>query len=293
MFGHWSGAAQDQQQGREEDRYLPHDITSIVPLSGRSSLESNAGATVEQYPNARIRLRNRALVMEEHKPKWKSPGFRDRLFPINGAWCAMPKMPAYHCRKEGFHHDNSQCGLAVIIPMHNRIHGTGQKPLCINCGKVNDQEAVLFTIGKSLIGWYIGSSAVASTYGAAGSLMVLLLWVYYSAQIFLIGAEFTRVYANRHGSTRPEAWERPKGPSSVARRLSYNMPDERQGFATRAPVVSASIPPQRLNRLRGAIDLRHELAPTFFLAFLTWPAWSSVPARPVTLLGSFLDKAGC
>ena len=62
--------------------------------------------------------------------------------------------------------------------------------------------AILFTIGKSLIGWYIGSSAVASTYGAAGALIVLLLWVYYSAQIFLLGAEFTKVYANRHGSTR-------------------------------------------------------------------------------------------
>jgi membrane protein len=60
--------------------------------------------------------------------------------------------------------------------------------------------AVLFTIGKSLIGWYIGSSAVASTYGAAGALIILLLWVYYSAQIFLLGAEFTKVYANRHGS---------------------------------------------------------------------------------------------
>src|SRR5512133_930746 len=60
--------------------------------------------------------------------------------------------------------------------------------------------AILFTIGKSLIGWYIGSSAVASTYGAAGGLIVLLLWVYYSAQIFLLGAEFTKIYANRHGS---------------------------------------------------------------------------------------------
>lgn len=58
--------------------------------------------------------------------------------------------------------------------------------------------AVLFTVGKSLIGWYIGSSAVASIYGAAGALIVLLLWVYYSAQIFLIGAEFTKVYANSH-----------------------------------------------------------------------------------------------
>jgi len=60
--------------------------------------------------------------------------------------------------------------------------------------------ALLFTVGKSLIGWYIGSSAVASSYGAAGALIVLLLWVYYSAEIFLLGAEFTKVYANRHGS---------------------------------------------------------------------------------------------
>jgi membrane protein len=60
--------------------------------------------------------------------------------------------------------------------------------------------AVLFTIGKSLISWYIGSSAVTSSFGAAGALIVLLLWVYYSAQIFLLGAEFTKVYANTHGS---------------------------------------------------------------------------------------------
>jgi membrane protein len=58
--------------------------------------------------------------------------------------------------------------------------------------------AVLFTIGKSLISWYIGSSAVASSFGAAGALIVLLLWVYYSAQIFLLGAEFTKVFADRH-----------------------------------------------------------------------------------------------
>ncbi|MGC1892322.1 MAG: YihY/virulence factor BrkB family protein, partial [Pseudolabrys sp.] len=49
--------------------------------------------------------------------------------------------------------------------------------------------SVLFNVGKSLIAWYIGSSAVASSYGAAGGLIVLLLWVYYSAQIFLLGAE--------------------------------------------------------------------------------------------------------
>ena len=60
--------------------------------------------------------------------------------------------------------------------------------------------ALLFTIGKTLIGWYIGSSVVASAYGAAGSLMVVLLWIYYSAQIFLLGAEFTRAWAGLRGS---------------------------------------------------------------------------------------------
>jgi membrane protein len=63
---------------------------------------------------------------------------------------------------------------------------------------------VLFTIGKSLIGWYLGSSAVASSYGAAGALIILLLWVYYSVQTFLLGAEFTKVFANRHGSKQDE-----------------------------------------------------------------------------------------
>ena len=57
--------------------------------------------------------------------------------------------------------------------------------------------ALLFTVGKTLIGLYIGRSAVASVFGAASSLVVLLLWVYYSAQIFLLGAEFTWVFAQR------------------------------------------------------------------------------------------------
>jgi membrane protein len=57
--------------------------------------------------------------------------------------------------------------------------------------------ALLFSLGKVLIGLYIGRSGVTSSFGAAGSLVVLLLWVYYSAQIFLLGAEFTRTYA-RH-----------------------------------------------------------------------------------------------
>ena len=60
--------------------------------------------------------------------------------------------------------------------------------------------ALLFTVGKFLIGLYIGKSGVASGFGAAGSLIVVFLWVYYSAQIFLLGAEFTSVYARAHGS---------------------------------------------------------------------------------------------
>jgi membrane protein len=61
--------------------------------------------------------------------------------------------------------------------------------------------AVLFTLGQELIGVYLGQSTVASSYGAAGSVMILLLWVYYSCQILLLGAEFTRVYAEHRGTT--------------------------------------------------------------------------------------------
>jgi membrane protein len=60
--------------------------------------------------------------------------------------------------------------------------------------------AALFTAGKEILGLYLGKSGVASSYGAAGSLIVLLLWVYYSAQIVFFGAEFTKAYANRFGT---------------------------------------------------------------------------------------------
>jgi membrane protein len=59
---------------------------------------------------------------------------------------------------------------------------------------------VLFEAGKYAISFYIGQSNVASSYGAAGALIVLLVWIYYSAQIFLLGAEFSRAYAKRYGS---------------------------------------------------------------------------------------------
>jgi membrane protein len=60
--------------------------------------------------------------------------------------------------------------------------------------------ALLFAIGKALIGLYLGKSSVGSAYGAAGSLVVLLLWVYYASQVLFFGAEFTKVYARKFGS---------------------------------------------------------------------------------------------
>ena len=60
--------------------------------------------------------------------------------------------------------------------------------------------SALFSLGKFLIGLYLGRSEVGNTFGAAGSLAILLIWIYYSAQILFFGAEFTQVYANRYGS---------------------------------------------------------------------------------------------
>jgi len=82
--------------------------------------------------------------------------------------------------------------------------------------------SALFTAGKSLIGWYLGSSTVASGYGAAGALIIVLLWIYYSSEIFLLGAEFTHQYAIARNPVaavaeskkgRKEAITTPKEPS--------------------------------------------------------------------------------
>lgn len=60
--------------------------------------------------------------------------------------------------------------------------------------------ALLFTVGKGLLAWYVGRSSTVSPFGAAGSLVALVVWIYYSAQILFLGAEFTQVYASRFGS---------------------------------------------------------------------------------------------
>lgn len=76
--------------------------------------------------------------------------------------------------------------------------------------------ALMFTVGRFLIGLYIGKSGIASGFGAAGSIAIVFVWVYYSAQIFLLGAEFTWVYAKTFGSMR-DLVEPPKTPVIVPR----------------------------------------------------------------------------
>jgi membrane protein len=98
--------------------------------------------------------------------------------------------------------------------------------------------ALLFTIGKFLIGLYIGKSSVVSGFGAAGSLAVVLIWVYYSAQIFLLGAEFTWVYSYRYGSHKGD--EMPERASGTPARPKAAAPEP-----ARDKAVDLAPPPTR------------------------------------------------
>lgn len=105
--------------------------------------------------------------------------------------------------------------------------------------------ALLFTIGKFLIGLYIGRSAVASTFGAAASMAVMLIWVYYSAQIFLMGAEFTWVYSHRLGSRRGQARPGPAQATPTRRGNGANEIDRRPGEPSPAGARPAGRAPAR------------------------------------------------
>lgn len=98
--------------------------------------------------------------------------------------------------------------------------------------------ALLFSVGKLLIGLYIGKSGVVSGFGAASSIVVLLVWVYYSAQIFLMGAELTWVYSHEFGSRRGQV--RPT--SSVAQLVAEDAPMERQVHTTQGAATAAASP---------------------------------------------------
>jgi membrane protein len=110
--------------------------------------------------------------------------------------------------------------------------------------------AILFTVGKFAIGLYIGNSGTASSFGAAGSLIALLLWVYYSALIFFLGAEFARQYAHQMGSLRkPQAHE-----SAVMAKLPDGRPERRIQGERRSVVA-------RERRRAGSRDRRAANAP--------------------------------
>ena len=97
--------------------------------------------------------------------------------------------------------------------------------------------AVLFTVGKSLIGWYLGTSSVSSSYGAAGSLIVLLLWVFYSSCIFLFGAEITRAYTGRLGSRAVQ----PANGAAEVTSTSYRTNRGRPAMAIAAIVILSAV----------------------------------------------------
>ena len=99
--------------------------------------------------------------------------------------------------------------------------------------------AILFTVGKFLISLYIGRSAVASSFGAAGSLAVVMIWVYYSAQIFLLGAEFTWVYSHEYGSRKGQ-----KRPGAVEKET-----EEPQSVPVVVPVAARPLPPMPVPEL--------------------------------------------
>jgi membrane protein len=133
--------------------------------------------------------------------------------------------------------------------------------------------ALLFSIGKFLIGLYIGKSAVTSGFGAAGSLAVMLVWVYYSAQVFLLGAEFTAVYAHAYGSRQGKAPTGQGVPGTpAAQQQGKPRPPEARpaaGHPMPAPAFAVAAPPARKaptpkarkpeGRFFGAVQ-RHPLA---------------------------------
>ena len=93
--------------------------------------------------------------------------------------------------------------------------------------------SLLFTAGKFLLGWYLGRSTTVSAYGAAGSMVLILLWVYYSAQILFFGAEITKVYAMRYGTlVRPAAYARwispPREQKPTAPKPALDRPSKRE-----------------------------------------------------------------
>lgn len=148
--------------------------------------------------------------------------------------------------------------------------------------------AVLFTAGKWGISLYLAKSAPASSYGAAGSLIVILLWIYYSAQILFLGAEFTQVYANKFGSKIVAEWEAGDGitetgeqPSPQERRPVLNVSAAALRSTVSPPTSIAGhhgqtgILPEKLKPLSRLVKRYHHL----LVSVLAIPAAITVSSR--------------
>lgn len=103
--------------------------------------------------------------------------------------------------------------------------------------------SLLFAFGKWLIGLYVGKSGVTSSFAAAGSVVVLLVWVYYAAQIFLLGAEFTWVYANEHGSRRVRPSDESAAPVPTRQSVAASGADSGAVSSQPAPMRPGATPP--------------------------------------------------
>jgi membrane protein len=117
--------------------------------------------------------------------------------------------------------------------------------------------ALFYTIGKYLIGVYLGTSSTASAYGAAGSLVIILIWIYYSAQILFLGAEFTKIYAQRYGSRLI--------PLSIAVPVTEEARAQ-QGLPSPTTVAAAELAQKRLASSRPRRYDRHAAAVLGFMA---------------------------
>jgi membrane protein len=129
--------------------------------------------------------------------------------------------------------------------------------------------ALLFSLGKFLIGLYLGNSAVASSFGAAGSLVLLLVWIYYSAQIFLFGAEFTQVYANNYGSKIvPEGEEDVRQPGAAAQPAREAQPRPRLAIPAASAISTREGRMEREIRQTARVFVGL-MAASFFTGILT------------------------
>ena len=124
--------------------------------------------------------------------------------------------------------------------------------------------SLLFSLGKTAIGIYLGNSAVASAFGAAGSLILLLLWIYYSAQILFFGAEFTQVYANKYGSNIAPGGKATSQELKATETGARQLPHQPAAIAigTRGRRL------EEINRQTGRV-LLGMLVASFFTGFLT------------------------